>query len=96
MAGYMWAAYGGRTCGWLAGWPAGAPCRPICIPPLLPDACCCVFCHFCRSLVLQGNWADGQGKEVYIRNYYSTKAFFDKLPGQQQAVPAGARRAALL
>jgi len=29
----------------------------------------------------QSNWADGQGKDVYVRNYYSTKAFFDKLPG---------------
>lgn len=30
---------------------------------------------------MQSNWADGQGKDVYVRNYYSTKALFDKLPG---------------
>lgn len=30
---------------------------------------------------LQGNWADMQGKDIYIRNYYSTKALFDVMPG---------------
>jgi hypothetical protein len=39
----------------------------------------------CGSLpfpLLQDNWADMQGKDIYVRNYYSTKAFFDKLPGE--------------
>lgn len=31
------------------------------------------------------NWADMQGKDIYVRNYYSTKAFFDKLP--EEGVP---------
>jgi hypothetical protein len=24
-----------------------------------------------------------QGKDIYVRNYYSTKAFFDVMPGQR-------------
>ncbi|KAL4424315.1 hypothetical protein ABPG75_001616 [Micractinium tetrahymenae] len=28
----------------------------------------------------KGNWADGQGKDIYVRNYYSTQALFDVMP----------------
>ena len=41
----------------------------------------CVLSASGPAVPLQSNWADGQGKDVYVRNYYSTKAFFDKLPG---------------
>jgi len=43
----------------------------------------CYIRHLFLLPSVQGNWAESQGKDIYVRNYYSTKAFFDKLPGQQ-------------
>ena len=59
--------------------------RPACIHSAESVEWCSAYHRILRALPLrlQDNWADGQGKEVYVRNYYSTKAFFDKLPGEQ-------------